>query len=569
MPIHPFKILFSCVYSHTPVRAMLTDKSRLSNPEVDKIIRKTWARFADRSKSRDFSLFSESLCSLIRYTETEKGAELTLGRTSYEEYLGTNLKNPWIHGKYGNEYLANPLGVNALLITSDRKVVLGTRKKNLAVDHSMADVFGGYFFITPEAEREPEVDLFEEAKYKVLRFFNIRPDNITEVTCLGLIRHRTTLKPEILFTAAVNVSSADLLEKNAQRAPDQKYTDWVALDDDADTLKDYYIRNKDRMTVALMASLSLYASRRKYWSTIEGMPRFSSFRKIPPKVALVLGGGFAKGGAHIGVFKALEHIGLKIDLIVGNSIGGLMGAIYAAKGSYEWLEQAALEFKWKTVADWSFPRLSLFKGEKLMQFLETALVYPSFDDLSVPLAVIATDLVTGDEMVLCGQSLYDRRKALKTAESPGVEFMVAPLPQSVRASCAVPGIFSPVTLGGRLLCDGMVLDNVPVKIARALGAEFIIAVDLSYEGRSGEATNIISILLRTQALMGAAMSRFEMTGADVVIKPDLSGQRFNDFSHTPAVIQNGYEAAMSAVEEIQRRFEKKMRLKFFGFSSNA
>lgn len=567
MPIHPFKILFSCVYSHTPLRAVVTDRGRLSNPQTDKIIEKTWARFEDKSKSRDFSLFSETLCSLIRFSETEKGAELTLGRTSYQEYLGTNLRNPWIHGKYGNEYLANPLGLNALLVSSDGKVILGMRRDNLAVDNSLHDVFGGYLSLTPEIEDNAEIDLFAEAVYKVLKFVKASPTDILETTCLGLIRHRVSLKPEILFTVRINRTADQLTGGDGGMTPDQKYVKWITLEDNAGALKDYYIKNRHRMTVALMAGLSLYASRRKYWSTIEGMPRFSSIRKVPPRVALVLGGGFAKGGAHIGVFKVLEHIGLKIDLIVGNSIGGLMGALYASKGSYEWLEQAALAFRWKDIADWTLPKISLVKGEKLMRFLETTLVYPSFDDLSVPLAVVATDLLTGDEIVLCGKSLDERRKTLESAALPGVEFMVAPLAESVRATCAVPGIFSPVSLNGRMLCDGMVLDNVPVKIARALGAEFIIAVDLSYEGRSGSVGNIINILLRVQGIMGAAMSRYELMGADVVLKPDLSGLRFNDFTQTRAIIQKGVDAAMEKVGEIQRQFEKKTRLKFFGFST--
>ena len=569
MSVHPFKILFSCVYAGAPVKAKLTDEMRHTDPAIEKVIEKTWKGFSEKSRMQAFSLVSESLCSLNAFRENGRDTELLLGQTTYREYLGTNLKNPWIHGKYGNEFLANPLGINALLLTGDNRILFGVRKKNLAVDQSLFDMFGGYLIYPQEGTPGMEIDLRAETKYKMLKYVNLKPDEIEDVSCLGLVRHRRTLKPELLFTLKTSVHSDRLLTHETQEAPGQKYLRFMAVEDTREALQDFHIRHRNDMTLALAAAWSLYASRRKYWSTFEEPPRFHTFHRVPPKTALVLGGGFAKGGTHIGVLKVLEHIGLKIDLIVGNSIGGLMGALYASKGSYEGMEKAALDFKWNMVADWSLPKISLIKGDKLEAFLEKELIYPDFEDLSVPLCVITTDLNSGEEVVLCGESLRAKAEAAgQQASRPfhdtPVEFMTAPLAQSIRATCSVPGIFSPVEINGRTLCDGLIVDNVPVRVARMLGAEFIIAVDLSDEGRVEELNTIVHILLRAQSLLVEALSRVQLAEADVIIRPDLSGVRFNDFSQTPLVIQKGVETALTQIEEIHRKFDAKKRLRWFG-----
>ncbi|MFH0921879.1 MAG: patatin-like phospholipase family protein [Fibrobacterota bacterium] len=290
-------------------------------------------------------------------------------------------------------------------------------------------------------------------------------------------------------------------------------------------------------------------------------------KKIQPCVAVVLGGGFAKGVAQLGVLKVLEELEIKIDLLVGNSIGGLMAALYASRPIASECEKIALAFEWKNISDWGIPRRALFKGQKLEAFIRDALRKESFDDLSIPTAVITTDLRSGDEIVLCGRTLAATRKQpqKKTYYYHKVVFQEAPLVNSVRATCAVPGIFNPVDMGDRMLCDGLLCDNLPVGVAKMLGAEFVIAVDLSNDEGEVSLNNIVNIIVRAQSLQTRTLILPQARAADVLIRPDLRGISFTDFSEGPRFLERGRIAAQNAADEIVTKLRKRREGFPFGF----
>ena len=290
-------------------------------------------------------------------------------------------------------------------------------------------------------------------------------------------------------------------------------------------------------------------------------------KKAQPRTALVLGGGFAKGVAHLGVLKVLEELEIKIDLLVGNSIGGLMAALYASRPIVSECEKIALAFEFKKIMDWDIPRRALFKGVKLEAFIRDTLRKESFDELSIPTAVITTNLLTGDEIVLCGRAFAATRMPLqkKTYYYHKVIFQEAPLVNSVRATISIPGVFNPVEMGGRALCDGVLVDNLPVGVARMLGAEFVIAVDLSNDEGEVQLGNIFNVILRAQSLQTRMITLSQARGADVLIRPDLRNLSFTDFSQGRQFLERGREAAVAASDALLDKLRKKRDRFPFGF----
>lgn len=190
-------------------------------------------------------------------------------------------------------------------------------------------------------------------------------------------------------------------------------------------------------------------------------------RRRTGKVGLALGGGAARGGAHLGVLKALDEAGIQVDYVAGTSIGALVGAVYAA-GTIDELESFARGLEWRqmvTFLDVAFPSSGLIDGQKVTRFIEELVGHRSFVGLSPPLSVVASDLNGGLEVVIHDGDLVD----------------------AIRASISVPGIFRPVRKGGALLVDGGLVNPVPVTAVRRMGADIVIAVDLNREAiLSGE-----------------------------------------------------------------------------------
>jgi NTE family protein len=257
------------------------------------------------------------------------------------------------------------------------------------------------------------------------------------------------------------------------------------------------------------------------------------------KVALVLGGGAARGFAHIGVIKALEAQGIYPDMVVGTSAGSLVGALYAAGNNGFALQKLAMEMDEAAISDWSVPLFSqssgVIKGEAVQLYVNRAVNNQPIEKLKIPFGAVATDLHTG-------QAILFRRGNTGAA---------------VRASSAVPGVFQPMKIGGATYVDGGLVSPVPVSFARKMGADFVIAVNISAQPDTQPASSTFDVLLQTFAIMGQSLNQYELKQADIVIRPELANMKGNDFtSRGPAIIA-GEKAALALIAEIRQRIKAK------------
>ena len=256
--------------------------------------------------------------------------------------------------------------------------------------------------------------------------------------------------------------------------------------------------------------------------------------KPPLKIALVLGGGAARGFAHIGVIKALEAQGIVPSMVVGTSAGSVVGALYASgMGGFE-LQGLALQMEEDMVTDWTLPNRGVFKGEALQNFINQKVQNLPIQKLPKPLGVVATDLQSG-EMVL---------------------FRTGNTGMAVRASSAVPGVFQPVEISGRDYVDGGLTSPVPAQVARNMGADFVIAVDISNVVQRDKLTGTLDVLLQTFAIMGHAISRHELEDADVVIRPKTAEVNSTDFEGRHLAILEGEKAAAAIMPELKAKLAR-------------
>ena len=256
--------------------------------------------------------------------------------------------------------------------------------------------------------------------------------------------------------------------------------------------------------------------------------------KKPIKIALALGGGAARGFAHIGVIKALESQGIVPDIVVGTSAGSVVGALYASGLSGFDLQKVALQMEEEMVADWTLPDRGVLKGEALQAFINQKVNNRTIQQMPKPLGVVATDLQSG-ELVL---------------------FRRGNTGMAVRASSAVPGMFQPVEISGRDYVDGGLTSPVPAQSARAMGADFVIAVDISNVGRGEKLSGTLDVLLQTFSIMGHAISRHELEDADVVIRPKTAAVSSTDFEGRHLAILEGEKAAAAAMADLKVRLAK-------------
>jgi NTE family protein len=251
----------------------------------------------------------------------------------------------------------------------------------------------------------------------------------------------------------------------------------------------------------------------------------------PQKVALVLGGGAAKGFAHVGVIKVLEANGITPDIIVGTSAGSVVGALYAAGYGGFSLQKIAMQLDENSVGDLTLPNRGFIKGELLQDFVNKAVGNRPIERLGRPFAAVATDLASGEMVV----------------------FRRGNTGMAVRASSSVPGVFLPVSINGREYVDGGLVSPVPVKVARSLGADVVIAVDISAKPRYAKTDSMVDILLQTFAIMGQSIAAQELTSADVVIRPKIGGIGSTDFEQKHLAIMEGEKAATEAMPLIRSR----------------
>lgn len=252
------------------------------------------------------------------------------------------------------------------------------------------------------------------------------------------------------------------------------------------------------------------------------------------KIALVLGGGAARGFAHIGVIKALEAQGIAPDMVVGTSAGSVVGALYASGMKGFDLQRLALEMQEDMVADWTLPNRGVLKGEALQEFINQKVRGLPIQKMPRALGIIATDLKSG-EMVVFRQG------------NTGM---------AVRASSAVPGVFRPVEISGREYVDGGLASPVPVQPARSMGADFVIAVDISNVSRRETPTGTLDVLLQTFAIMGHTLSQHELKNADIVIRPKTAAVSSTSFEDRHLAILEGEKAAAAVMTELKAKLAK-------------
>jgi NTE family protein len=253
----------------------------------------------------------------------------------------------------------------------------------------------------------------------------------------------------------------------------------------------------------------------------------------PPKIGLALGGGAARGFAHIGVIQVLEENGIHPDLVVGTSAGSLVAALYASGKNGAALSLLADSMDETTITDWSFPGRALIRGDALARYVRDATGNRPIEKMPLSLGIVATDLDSGAPIL----------------------FQMGDTGLAVRASSAVPAVFQPVKIG----VDGGLVSPVPVRFAKQMGAEVVIAVDISAAPEGNPTGDPMRMLLQTFAIMGRSINSFELREADVVLRPRLPGVSGADFAARKKSIQAGRDAALALLLQLKASIAAKTK----------
>ena len=253
--------------------------------------------------------------------------------------------------------------------------------------------------------------------------------------------------------------------------------------------------------------------------------------KRSPKFGLALGGGAARGFAHVGVIQVLEEAGIKPDFVVGTSAGSLVAAFYASGKNGAQLQQLSETMDEATITDWTIPLMGrgMMRGDALARYVNNKTGNQKIEDLPMPLGVVATDLHTGQ----------------------GVLFQRGDLGTAVRASSSVPSVFEPVKIGTREFVDGGLVSPVPVRFARQMGAEFVLAVDISSTPENAKTGDMFQILMQTFTIMGKSINTFELREADVVVRPALGTVGSAEFSARRKSIEAGRASMLAALPKVR------------------
>ena len=252
-----------------------------------------------------------------------------------------------------------------------------------------------------------------------------------------------------------------------------------------------------------------------------------------PRIGLALSGGAARGMAHVGVLRALVENDIRIDCIAGTSAGSIVGGAYAAGMSVEEITGFGLTLRWRDVGRVTMSRLGIQSNERLEQYLRARMPVTKFEELQIPFAAVATELKTGLAVVM-------RDKG--------------DVPFAIRASCAIPGWYVPVAdEQGRQLVDGGLVAVVPTTMARSLGADVVIAVDVNSEGATfiGPTSSVIGVLLQSLLVVQKTASHNQREMADLVINPKVGHIRWDEMGRADELMAAGYEAALKRVPDIR------------------
>ncbi len=255
-----------------------------------------------------------------------------------------------------------------------------------------------------------------------------------------------------------------------------------------------------------------------------------------PVVAFVLGSGAARGFAHVGVLKALDEHGIEADLVVGTSAGSVVGILYAGGIRGEALVEAAMQLERDQLTDWIFPNRGVVRGELIQQYVNQLLYDTPIELLPIPFVAVATDLESGELIT------FNRGDA----------------GMAVRASSAIPGLIQPVEINGAEYVDGGLVSQVPVRVARQLGAEIIIAVDVSKQlFKREQLATTVAVMQQALSIMAHKVTTLELQEADVVIRPEVSGMSVADFGTRDQALVAGEKATLAVMPEIKRLIAEK------------
>ena len=254
-------------------------------------------------------------------------------------------------------------------------------------------------------------------------------------------------------------------------------------------------------------------------------------KKADPKIAVVLGGGSAKGFAHVGVLRVLEKERIPIHMIVGTSVGSLIGGIYASNPDSFQLEWAAFKINKGDMLDYSIvaSKLGPVPGMRLESFVEQNAKVKKIEDTKIPFYPVATDLNTGETVTLEKGSLA----------------------RAIHASSAIPGIFIPVSFGNRTLVDGGVTGNIACDIARSKGADIVIAVNLQKDIKDYDISSVVDVIAQSISIMMHENTKTKLRYADIVIEPDIKGVSLFDFSKKKTIMEEGIKATEKAIPGIK------------------
>ncbi|WP_088043913.1 patatin-like phospholipase family protein [Bacillus sp. EAC] len=255
---------------------------------------------------------------------------------------------------------------------------------------------------------------------------------------------------------------------------------------------------------------------------------------LEPKIGLALGSGGARGFSHIGVISVLKKHNIPIHFIAGSSIGSLIAVLYGAGSNIDRLYNIAKVFKSKFYLDYVVPKMGLISGKRVKELIKVLSFGKKIEELDIPIAIIATDLLTGEKIV----------------------FLEGDIPTAVRGSISIPGIFVPEPWEGRLLVDGGVIDRIPVSVVKEMGADFIIGVDVSPIKVSGEVSTIYDVIMQSIEIMQHELVRNREIASNIMIRPKLEQFNSRNFTDLEKIIQIGEEATEEIIPEILDQIEE-------------
>jgi len=248
-----------------------------------------------------------------------------------------------------------------------------------------------------------------------------------------------------------------------------------------------------------------------------------------PKIGLALGGGFARGIAHIGVLRVLEEYEIPIDFIAGTSVGALIAATYASGTSLAEMERQGSATRFSDFGRWTLSRMGMATNDRLEDFLHKFTTAKFFHEMKIPLSICATDLLSGSS----------------------IHFTEGEIGPALRASCAYPGLFLPVEYQGRILVDGFLTETVPAEAARDMGADIVIGVHLEPGLLRSAPRNTIEVISRSFSILQTAATQVWHSDVDILLEPDVHRVQWDEFVKTPQLVAAGQASAREAIPRIK------------------